>query len=232
MSKDRSEDKNFIDRALDRSSSIVTKADAPKLATFLRWINIINALGLGASGFFGFITWNPAQMLTAVYVAIFGLIIFLFEMRLKKLEIHFINNLGFLTSWLGRGMFIVFCGTLSFSMGMIGIITGIFSILNGVFNIYVWNRRPDMKDFLAQDSERIRNEAIQRGVAPINSAADMLTASEMAELKMAKAVASAAASSAMASVDSKPAAKSAAKPVAKPAAAPAPAPAPDASSQV
>lgn len=119
---------------------------------------MLNALGLGAAGVFGMISISPSQIITAFYVLVFGLVLLAFEMHLRRFEIFVVHNFGFMTSFRGRAMYFLFTGSLSFGLGIIGIIVGCFGVCNGLFNLYVYYRREDVRKQLEQQTNEILAE--------------------------------------------------------------------------
>ena len=119
---------------------------------------MLNALGLGAAGVFGMISISPSQIITAVYVALFGVVLLAFEMHIRRFEIWVVHNFGFMASFRGRAMYFLFTGSLCFGLGIIGIIVGCFGVCDGLFNFYIYYRREDVRKQLEQQTKEILEE--------------------------------------------------------------------------
>jgi hypothetical protein len=76
--------------------------------------------------------------------------LFCFECRLARMEVDVRRNFGFLYSYTGRTLFIVFIATICFgatggsqdSNGILGIVCGTITFLNAFFNCFVIYQHP------------------------------------------------------------------------------------------
>ena len=119
----------------------VTNSTPSKMIRALNIMALLNALAFGASGSFGVITFDPSQMVSAVYVvyvlpswlvpvhnivfllnylivcrmlhffSILGALLFVEELGLRIFRGFVVRNVGFMLSWLGRAMFLLFVCT-------------------------------------------------------------------------------------------------------------------------
>jgi putative Mn2+ efflux pump MntP len=115
----------------------------------LTWINWILMLALGCYNCYlqfddskgsETVSANKVQKILSIYIAVFGLIGIIFEARVKAVY----NNIAFLQSKSGRGVFFIFIGTLCFAFAgsadlkAIGKaaawVLGGFSCFVGIFN--------------------------------------------------------------------------------------------------
>jgi len=126
------------DQGFDVSEKIA-KADASTIARWMKFLNIINALFLAASGVVSFIggASDLLRVLSALYVIAFGLLLFCFECHLTRFDAMVHRNFGFMFKWQGRLLFFLFTGTLAFGLGAVGIAAGCFTVAVIIFNIYV-----------------------------------------------------------------------------------------------
>ncbi len=139
--------------------------------------------------------------------SVFGLVLLVFEMHIRRFEIFIVHNFGFMASFRGRAMYFLFVrllacflqylsyqsvcfilvsgnrrfflsdaqhtnyvplcllivdayqtASLSFGLGIIGMIVGIFGLANGAFNLYVYYRREDVRKELEKQTKEILEE--------------------------------------------------------------------------
>jgi len=100
----------------------------------------------GFTGFFSFLSLNLTGTLISVYVIFFGLTLFLFECRLKKMEDKIRLNFGFLYSFKGRAGFLFFIGFLDFGLSStFAFLVGILFCLTSLFNLLIMCTHPEFK---------------------------------------------------------------------------------------
>lgn len=91
-----------------------------KLLTSLRLINMLNGLLLVATGILVFITGivgiTFSTITVAAYVVFFGLMMTCLECNVGNLAPKFKKNFGFMFSFIGRTLFILFCATMCFAL--------------------------------------------------------------------------------------------------------------------
>ena len=127
--------------------STVTSWSTSKLKSTLRIANMCNGMCLIT---LGIISWLSIVSFTSVtvscYVILFGLLISCLECNIGNLAPKLQRNFGFMFSFSGRTLFIMFCGSMAFAMGnWLGYIIGALTLLNGAFNGYVICVHPAFK---------------------------------------------------------------------------------------
>ena len=152
----------------------ISKSAPTTLIRFMTTCCLINAAGLVFAGSMGIISILPTTIITALYVILFSLVLFVEELGLSIFQGFIVKNFGFMTSWLGRAGFLIFIGVLSFSLGTIGMIVAIVSLINAAFNIIVYKMRPDVREFLNQQAAKIRREVAQSEEAEYRISADAI----------------------------------------------------------
>ena len=129
----------------------IKEANADTVLGWLRYANLANGLCIMTGGVLGFL--QPVSSMTALaigaYIILFGCMLFCFECRLKRMEDMVRRNFGFLFSYTGRTIFIMFIATLCLGatnangqVSPIGWVTGIFTFLNAMFNCFVIYQHP------------------------------------------------------------------------------------------
>jgi len=121
-----------------------------KAAGYVRFFNFINATLLFLAGLFSLI--NPTNLITlsisfyfvSFYVMVFGLLLCCFEMRFSWAERRVRDSFGFLYTYVGRTIFLLFLA--SFCLGMassqqsLGLAIGIITCINALFNLIIMIR--------------------------------------------------------------------------------------------
>jgi len=140
----------------------------PKLACWMKWINIANAALLVAVGVVAFvtITLNLLVILCALYVIAFAGLLICFETHLGCVEQYVYRDCGFMFRWQGRAIFLVFVGTLSFTLDTFGIIGGAVTMANVIFNLYVVKVNPGYMAYLQKrgEEERAKNQDVDNAL--------------------------------------------------------------------
>ena len=86
---------------------------------------------------------TPAR---SIYTCFFGLLLSCLECNISNLAPRLQRNFGFMFSFTGRTLFIVFCGSMAFAMGnTLAYVVGSLTVLNGLFNGYVICVHPAFK---------------------------------------------------------------------------------------
>lgn len=115
---------------------------------YVRFFNFANALALFLTGLFSLLTVTNIFTVTfyfmCFYVMFFGLILCCFEMRFKWAEKRVKESFGFLFTFMGRTIFILFLASFCFGlMGSnysLGLAMGIVTSINALFNMVVMYR--------------------------------------------------------------------------------------------
>ena len=89
--------------------------------------------------------------MVVLYVTCFGFMLCCFEMRVGRAEQSIRNNCGFMYTYLGRTIFLVFVGTWCFgivsnnsSVKSLAYAAGIFTAVNAVFNCAIISKHSEM----------------------------------------------------------------------------------------
>ena len=121
-----------------------------RAAGYVRFFNFINALLLFLTGLFSLI--NVANLLTlsisfyfmSFYIMVFGLLLCCFEMRFSWAERRVRDSFGFLYTYIGRTLFLLFLASFCFgimsSNQSLGMAMGIITAVNALFNMIVMYR--------------------------------------------------------------------------------------------
>lgn len=113
-----------------------------RVVNTLRVLNLLNGLLLILVGILIFIvasfTITFTTVTVSIYLVFFGALLSCLECNVGSCAPRFKANFGFMFSFLGRTLFILFCATLLYSLNYIaGWIVGTFTALSGLFNGYV-----------------------------------------------------------------------------------------------
>jgi len=133
----------------------ISDLDTKTVISYLRYANLCNAMCIITAGIvtvatLGSGSLNLTSMFIGLYISIFGCMLFCFECRLARMEVDVRRNFGFLYSYTGRTLFIVFIATICFgatggsgdSSGVLGILCGTITFINAFFNCFVIYRHP------------------------------------------------------------------------------------------
>jgi len=142
---------------------------------FIRCTNLLNAALLMAGAIVSFIpvagaTFNLAMALSAIYVILFSCLLCCFEVHLKKFDRYVFLNFGFMFYWGGRLVFFFFVGSLSFGLGILGIIAGAYTIVNVLINIYVLRIHPAYRQMLMEKTKLYKSQAASHELKKIEKA--------------------------------------------------------------
>eukprot|EP00741_Cyanophora_paradoxa_P025072 tig00000342_g24200.t1 len=131
-----------------QSRGMLTSFDTYKIAKTLRLAAGITGAGLSVLGFFSILTMivsvNVPGLIISIYMIPFGLLIVLAELRWNWRFV--MDAFPFLTTYLGRGVFYIFIGTLT--LGIFypwGYVAGAVLIANGIVSMII-SCRPDAKE--------------------------------------------------------------------------------------
>lgn len=100
----------------------ITRSDPTRMIRFMTICCIINALGFSSAGITGVISIDPGQIIQASYTFILGLVLLVEELGLRIFQPFVVRNFGFITSFFGRGIFLLIVGIPCFNFGIIGLI--------------------------------------------------------------------------------------------------------------
>lgn len=134
--------------------SSINNTSLPAILRIMRFGNFIVASGMIVLCVFQFLSFpNFEQTVTAVYGCFLGVVIIIFECQCGFTEETLRENFGFLFSFRGRLLFLVFCALLNFGFGIGGYIVGISMILMAIFNAYVIFAHPEFTTKLGSGSD-------------------------------------------------------------------------------
>mmetsp|Transcript_27031 Transcript_27031/g.32753 ORF Transcript_27031/g.32753 Transcript_27031/m.32753 type:complete len:296 (+) Transcript_27031:326-1213(+) len=113
--------------------------------------------------------------IVAFYAFVFGLLLFIFEMRFgKRLKRIFLNNFGFMYAHRGKALLIIFISTLCFSSiqtafdrWILNLVVGIVVMVNGCFDCFVYYTHPTFSEVdMRPDQEGIKMQksSTSRGI--------------------------------------------------------------------
>lgn len=148
----------------------VKKLPAPVIGGLLRVFNLANAVLLGFASWysFGIAAGNITRTFLAVYIGMFGVLLALFETRVKFTSPFIRRNFGFLFTYSGRTAFLVFLGAVCF--GMLGddvkgtdgynwcVGVGIATLCNALFNCFIICNHPEYQKLNAASQEPAGND--------------------------------------------------------------------------
>jgi hypothetical protein len=164
-----------------------------KAASYVRFFNFVNATALFLTGLFSLI--NITNILTlsisfyfmSFYIMIFGLLLCCFEMRWSWAERRVRDSFGFLYTYMGRTVFLLFLASFCFGLmstqQALGMAIGILTAINALFNLVIMYRHGKMfedpsneygtADQAATTYLRNNPDLAQRGIAAgVNLARD------------------------------------------------------------
>mmetsp|Transcript_20132 Transcript_20132/g.35782 ORF Transcript_20132/g.35782 Transcript_20132/m.35782 type:complete len:245 (+) Transcript_20132:277-1011(+) len=124
--------------------SFITEADESKALKILRYANLINAIVVVVVGVLSLLslgdllTVQISSLAVSLYVTCFGVLLCCFEVRLSMIEKLVRLRFGFMYSFVGRTMFLVFIATLCFARDEAGTtVVSIITLLNAIMNAFV-----------------------------------------------------------------------------------------------
>jgi len=148
----------FMSRTADKMSSSIKGMEVPKLMKLMKALNVANAALLITTGFVRFFTLDTLEpgnggekvslSVLAFYTIMFGILLGGFELGWgEKFQDKLKRNFGFVFSYWGRSLFLLFAATLCFGCPVFGsskpkaawvsLVAGILTALNALFNCYV-----------------------------------------------------------------------------------------------
>lgn len=151
----------------------IRSANKSQAATILRLTNLINA---GLAIFAGIwtllalddiLTLNVPSLALSLYLTLFGCLLCCFEFRIGFIERNVRDYFGFMFTYCGRSVFLLFLGT--FCIGLkadqsVGIIIGVLTYVNALLNCFVMYRHGEYFDDPTkkyQTAENVTQEYVQ-----------------------------------------------------------------------
>jgi len=148
---------------------------AKKVHTYLKVANVINGLLLFLSGILSIsslLTFSLPTLLSGIYVMLFSILLCCFECHLKKFDSYVFTNFGFMFYWQGRTVFFFFVATLTFGLGVLGIIVGTLTLVNVILNCYILYSHPGYKKFILEQLQLHQQGAVAREMLTIGPTSD------------------------------------------------------------
>jgi hypothetical protein len=117
----------------------------PKPILAMRFMNVLSAFMLSFCAVTKLMTTDRlAPGIVAIYIFIFAVAIFLFELHIPQLGRGLAENLGFLYSAMGRFWFLILVAILAASgHGLWGIFTVVLVVCTAIVNAVIWWKYPD-----------------------------------------------------------------------------------------
>ena len=122
----------------------------------LSFLNIGLAVLMGASGVLGLMSHlAPADMFVSVYMVLFALLFFVYEIMwwksIDSITLLLRKNFGFLFGMKGKSIFIMFIAFLNFGLNAsaepaksLGVATGVCFLLNGILHLGLFMKYPEL----------------------------------------------------------------------------------------
>lgn len=129
----------------DANSATAAASEQSKLLLMSRLINlglsiliiIISSLTLMTSS-------TMAIFILSLYMISFSCLLCSFELKLKAIQSLILKYFGFLRNMKTRGFFILFIGTILFSLSFFGKLVGIGMMVNGGFHLFIVFKYPEL----------------------------------------------------------------------------------------
>lgn len=142
----------------------------------LRVINLANAVFLAVASFFSYkdLATGPTRFFLATYIGIFALLLCLFESRVPWTEGIIRRNFGFMFTYTGRAVFLIFLGAICFGMidstansngnststGFYIVVgAGCATLLNSILNCFIICSHPGFQELSKQAEEQLAGAA-------------------------------------------------------------------------
>lgn len=129
----------------------------PVLIRNLRLVNLVLAIFQSIAGFMGLTsltTLNVTSFMLSCYAILFAVVLLAFECRFQWLEPALRQNMGFLFTFRGRGLYILFIAFVDFGIaGTMAWFAGVFMVFNGCFNLLVLCIHPEFRSGRVSQSD-------------------------------------------------------------------------------
>ncbi|XXQ35862.1 COPI associated protein [Plasmodiophora brassicae] len=135
-------------------SDRVRTIEPRKLALVIRISSILVALLLTVVGITGLLsgdgTIDVTYYLFAFYTTVFAITLFIFELRIKYFDLFAANNFGFMFNYGGRSLFLLFLGSMTFSLNpaKYSIPAGIVTLIILGINFFILCASPNVGTYL------------------------------------------------------------------------------------
>jgi hypothetical protein len=106
------------------------------------------------ASFLSLLTTTDATMgVLGCYVVVFSCLLCCYETHLKQVSKMIAMNFGFLYSAKSRCIFMMFVGTIMFSLSLFGKLIGLAMLANAGFNVFVIIKYPEFEDAQRSDAQ-------------------------------------------------------------------------------
>lgn len=118
-----------------------------KVLNVMRLVNVLNGLGIVASTVLqllgGLISIDFQTILLSAYAGIFGMLLMCAEMHFSAMDKWIRTRFGFMFSFVGRALFILFSASIMFATATwVGYLVGGLTLCNAIFNCWVIYMHP------------------------------------------------------------------------------------------
>lgn len=149
---------NSNDGSGEASTSTAETTEAhpgiPRMITYTRVINLGISVVMILVSLLSLLTTQSATTgVLALYLVMFSCLLCCFETHLKQVSKLIALNFGFMYSAKARCVFMLFVGTILFSMSLFGQVVGLAMIANAGFNAYIIWRYPGFEDIQRSDAQ-------------------------------------------------------------------------------
>ena len=177
-----------VENTLDATGDYINKQDTSSVLRCMSIFNLLNGIGIIVGGVIILVMLpecyeiaecpSASMAVIGFYTIIFGLLLVMFEGRIgRKYKSFMRKNFGFMYSYGGRTVFLLFLATMlystlytGFSLYFATLVVAIITSLNAIFNCFVIYRHPGFKngnappplDEIIHDDEDVENN--NRGV--------------------------------------------------------------------
>lgn len=145
----------------------IKKLNVRTVSIMLRVINLANAVFLAVASFYAYkdLANTVTRFFLATYIGVFALLLCLFETRVPWTENIIRRNFGFMFTYTGRAVFLIFLGAISFGMidssngagSTVGfnvvVGAGIATLLNSILNCFIICSHPGFQELSKQAEE-------------------------------------------------------------------------------
>lgn len=133
----------------------VKSHDFSEASSMIRLTNLLNAVlivfvGIWSTFNLGNIAFGEFTFISiSAYLTFFGCLLCCFELRIGFIEENVRKYFGFMFTFIGRAVFLIFLGMFCIGLygansGVVGIVVGVFTFLNALLNCFVMYRHGEI----------------------------------------------------------------------------------------
>jgi hypothetical protein len=169
------------------------ESNSSSAASYLRFSNMLNAILLiiaGVSSLTSLGNWVTLALsfiFLSLYLTCFGCLLCCFELRIGWIERRARNSFGFLYSYVGRSLFLLFVAGLGFGLisqnASLGYAVGILTAINALFNMIIIYRHGKL---FADPSAEYGDTAESNAVAYLQANPDLARSAIGAGVSLAR----------------------------------------------